>query len=605
MLAHRNLHTLWLLLLLVVSGSAYRLDMFKQNSQKREGDVRLSGSKSVSEGRVEVYHDGKWGTVCDDEWDLNEAHVVCRQLNFPGAKSVVTGKDYGKAPGPIWLDDITCKGTEKQLVSCEFKGWGITDCSHKEDVGVICETGNNNWTISDTTHSLDHSIGLSEELGQIFDSGTGCDFLITLQTPMGNNQEDGSPEMVVTTICAHKMVLSLFPTFNISSGMTNITVDISMSCQPHYTTFIRYFYTHKIDVTFSSALCFHQMASKFGLKQLMEDIGRLFSKIIPEDTSFSSQVSLYQYAVQTDDLILEENCIQFLAWNYQNLTDSVAWTSLPLELLQALLTRSDLVVPDEHFVLKTVESWITQKANSISLETQAKLLSLIRFPMISAEKLYGIESSSSLYKTHENTYRDGILKAFQFNVLLFSNLLTSPRLDTENDDYKPRIYTAVPWSTVLSPSTKTSSSPYRRQQRPYNNYRGSYDQYYGYYQPTPPSRTASRSFVTPLHSSLFLQGNTSTWEADVLSTNTECSNKGLRCESVPAARLAHGYYFTPPSNILFRNRLLLICQDKYVSHIQSFKGNLAYIPTNDTQALTYPCPNDLYAYMFVVRPEYV
>ena len=56
----------------------------------QEGDVRLFG------GRVEVYHDGKWGTVCDDGWDMAEAQVVCRQLHFPGAKSVVEGKEYGQ-----------------------------------------------------------------------------------------------------------------------------------------------------------------------------------------------------------------------------------------------------------------------------------------------------------------------------------------------------------------------------------------------------------------------------------------------------------------------------------------------------------------------------
>uniref|UniRef100_A0A3B3TQW8 Galectin-3-binding protein B-like n=1 Tax=Poecilia latipinna TaxID=48699 RepID=A0A3B3TQW8_9TELE len=567
-----------------------------------EGNVRLSGSESPSEGRVEIYHDGKWGTVCDDNWDIAEAQVVCRQLNFPGAKSVVIGKDYGTASGPIWLDEIACTGKEKQLVSCQFSGWGKTDCTHKEDAGVVCES-RNDVTISGSTNSLDHSIGLSGDLGQIFDRGTACDFLITFQTPSGNKKDDGTEEMIETTICAHKAIIMLYPYFSASAGANNITVThliLVLNIFPNLFLH-RYLYTRKTDITYSSAMCLHQLASDFGIKQLMEDIGRLFSNVLPDDASFHSQVSLYKYAVESKDLVLEENCVQYMAWNFQNLTGSPVWADLPVELLRRLLTRSDLVVADEYFLLQTLEGWITNNGGSLSSENQADLLRLIRFPMIPAEKLYELETKSLLFSAHRDLYRDSVLKAYQFNVLLYSNL-TQLKLAKENDDYKPRIYTGETWSITIVPGAKSSSSQSQNQYINYG-YRDSYGRYGGYY--PSPTESPNKQLSTPLHSSLLFKNNMITWEANVLKTQNECSRRGLRCESFPAARLALRNQYQSTSGVLFRNRLLLTCQNRYVCQIQGFKGDLAYVSTNDTQVLAYPCPDDKYTYTFVVRPEYV
>lgn len=345
-----------------------------------------------------------------------------------------------------------------------------------------------------------------------------------------------------------------------------------------------------MDVTMSSVQCLHWMASKFGVKQLMEGTGRLFSKILPEDASFDTQVSLYKYAEETRDMVLQENCIQYLAWNYQNLTMSPVWTRLSVELLGALLVRSDLVVPHEYFLLQTVESWIIARANSTSLETQVDLLSRIRFPMIPAEKLYKLESISSLYSTHKNMYQENTLKALQFNVLLFGNLTSNPEFNGEDDDYQPRIYTAEPWSAAIDPLKTTS----------YNNreyYGYGYDRHYG--------QTTTKSLRTPVHNSLIFKDNKILWEANVFKSQSDCSNRGLRCESFPVARLVPQNQLTQQSHILFRNRLLLMCQGKYICQVQDFKVNMAYISENGTQVLAYPCPDDQYTYRFVVRPEYV
>ena len=101
--------------------------------------VRLVGGNGVNTGRVEVYYNNTWGTVCDNGWGLNDAAVVCRELGFPGANSSSCCAAFGQGTGPIWLDDVRCTGNETSLSSCSHGGWGRHNCSHSEDAGVNCQ----------------------------------------------------------------------------------------------------------------------------------------------------------------------------------------------------------------------------------------------------------------------------------------------------------------------------------------------------------------------------------------------------------------------------------------------------------------------------------
>ncbi|CAI5691383.1 unnamed protein product [Oreochromis niloticus] len=101
--------------------------------------VRLAGGTDRCAGRVEVWKNRQWGTVCDDDWDLNDAHVVCAQLGCGYALNV-TGQAglFPPGKGPIYLDDLNCTGKEENLWSCPATQEEDQDCGHKEDAGVVC-----------------------------------------------------------------------------------------------------------------------------------------------------------------------------------------------------------------------------------------------------------------------------------------------------------------------------------------------------------------------------------------------------------------------------------------------------------------------------------
>ncbi|XP_059506691.1 lysyl oxidase homolog 3B-like isoform X5 [Stegostoma tigrinum] len=108
--------------------------------QREKVAVRLSGyPRKHNEGRVEVSYEGEWGTICDDDFKLENAVVLCRMLGFTTAIGWTHSAKYGKGTGRVWLDNLDCRGTEKDVSECKSLGWGQTDCTHEEDAGVICK----------------------------------------------------------------------------------------------------------------------------------------------------------------------------------------------------------------------------------------------------------------------------------------------------------------------------------------------------------------------------------------------------------------------------------------------------------------------------------
>ncbi|CAM9501994.1 unnamed protein product [Bubo scandiacus] len=98
--------------------------------------VRLAGGPGRCTGRVEVYVNGTWGTVCQENWDMPDAAVVCRQLGCGTALAALGSARFGPGMGPLWPDAGSCAGTEASLWDCPTSAW--RDCQRGGGAGVVC-----------------------------------------------------------------------------------------------------------------------------------------------------------------------------------------------------------------------------------------------------------------------------------------------------------------------------------------------------------------------------------------------------------------------------------------------------------------------------------
>ncbi|MBU1238821.1 DUF4215 domain-containing protein [Myxococcota bacterium] len=110
----------------------------------QEGDIRIVGGPARNQGRIEVLHNNVWGTICDDGLNYGAAggplfaSVACGELGFTSAGSVGDYPSAYQGTDPIWLDEVSCTGTETSVTDCPASAWGSHNCSHPEDTVLTC-----------------------------------------------------------------------------------------------------------------------------------------------------------------------------------------------------------------------------------------------------------------------------------------------------------------------------------------------------------------------------------------------------------------------------------------------------------------------------------
>jgi len=140
----------------------------------------LYGEDGSVTGRIEVENDGEWGTVCDDDFGELDAAVFCRSIGYSTSNAEVIGS-FGGGEGTIWMDNVNCNGEEASLGECNFNGWGENNCSHSEDVGVVCYLMNSDiltvgsYRIGAIEYLEDGSVRGRVEVNYESEWGTVCD----------------------------------------------------------------------------------------------------------------------------------------------------------------------------------------------------------------------------------------------------------------------------------------------------------------------------------------------------------------------------------------------------------------------------------------------
>eukprot|EP01084_Bolivina_argentea_P301163 519497_1 len=139
--------TLQIYVTLVVLPISYAFfEMPKMLLPQRSNGIRLVDGPNDLVGRLEILHNGTWGTVCDDRFEEEEARVACRQLGVSDndlkyAKHIyqrIGQSLFGQGSGEILLDELNCIGTEGSLGDCPHDGWGVHNCKHSDDIYISC-----------------------------------------------------------------------------------------------------------------------------------------------------------------------------------------------------------------------------------------------------------------------------------------------------------------------------------------------------------------------------------------------------------------------------------------------------------------------------------
>uniref|UniRef100_A0A8C4QH23 Soluble scavenger receptor cysteine-rich domain-containing protein SSC5D n=1 Tax=Eptatretus burgeri TaxID=7764 RepID=A0A8C4QH23_EPTBU len=566
-----------------------------------DGMVRLRDGWSSVEGRVEVYLDGRWGTVCSDGWDMADANVVCHSLGFHNATAALLGATFGEGSGPINLANVNCKGNEVSILDCQANPIRKTDCKHWQDAGVRCQG------MSDFIRTFWVVKGLSLCTGgktfSLYSSGVGCDRDITILNLSDDSESSGRGP----TFCVHNLVLSLGLSRKLKqmaeeNSEKEFFIHAHYDCMDNVDTFLRYLYTGRVELSRTSAICLHRLASWYEAEHLQKATFGQLAVFLATDPSFTYAVQLYNYSVAMQDAPLQDICQQFLAWHGENFMNSSSWNLQSYKQLDNLLSRSDLIIRSELDLFFAVEKWLKAQNFTNDRIVVEQLLSRLRLTFTTPVDLLDIQKDSVMFSLYPQLLLPRLLQASQFQVM--SKQALGAWVNTDKMEFVPRIYANIPWvhtfqiykqSSLVKFSFKTPKAMEITQQQTSVTWNGLFanqkepclQRYQGYIH----YNTRYHHYHNPYY---------------VKASRSRNRNISPYCPDVEYPMIS--LFPNSPRNYSFDNIALITCLEggqRWVKKVVQFKGNAAPLPNESEYFLgtKIVCTSNITTVILVIRPN--
>uniref|UniRef100_A0A1X7U110 Deleted in malignant brain tumors 1 protein n=1 Tax=Amphimedon queenslandica TaxID=400682 RepID=A0A1X7U110_AMPQE len=107
-----------------------------------DGNLRLSGSNAEYAGRVEICIESIWTSLCDQNWDLRDAQVACRELGYSPYGAMPTYGCYTEGQLSFGITSINCTGSENALLNCSHSNPVLYNCRSHSDAGLYVKNIN-------------------------------------------------------------------------------------------------------------------------------------------------------------------------------------------------------------------------------------------------------------------------------------------------------------------------------------------------------------------------------------------------------------------------------------------------------------------------------